>query len=272
MILSELLDRNPLFVPCDEKYLSKVDSLKSKTIIFDLEDSIKDDKKQKALESLLRFLNTYSGNKKIWIRVNNDRMDIEISALKDKNIVGFMLPKTESFEMIDNIVAVSNASKVWALIETPMGIANLLSIASHPLLSAIMFGGEDYSNFFSDDSHDEVIRFAKNMIVLYGRAFNLPVFDTISWNYRDFKLFKEEVLFSKKFGFYGKVAIHPDQVDIIKEVFKEKIEDQIEIIDQFDRSSSGVMIYKGKIYERPHIEKMKIILKSQITKTNDKLR
>jgi len=123
MIISELFDNSPIFVPCDDKYLSKVDSLKSTTIIFDLEDSIKDDKKQNALESLLRFLDTYKGSKKIWVRINNDRMDIEISELKDKNIVGFMLPKTESYEMIDNIVTLSEASKIWVLIETPMGIA-----------------------------------------------------------------------------------------------------------------------------------------------------
>ena len=261
MIISELFDNSPLFVPCDEKYLSKVDPLKSTTIIFDLEDSIKDDKKQNALESLLRFLDTYKGSKKIWVRINNDRMDIEITELKDKNIVGFMIPKTESYEMIDNIVALSEASKVWALIETPMGIANLFSIASHPALSALMFGAEDYSNFFADDSHDAVTEFAKNMIVLYGRAFNLPVFDTISWNYRDLKLFKEEVLSSKRFGFYGKVAIHPDQVDVIEEVFEERIEDQIEIIEKFDQNPSGILIYKGKIYERPHIENMKSIVK-----------
>lgn len=261
MIIFELFDNSPLFVPCDDKYLSKVDSLKSTTIIFDLEDSIKDDKKQNALESLLRFLDTYKGSKKIWVRINNDRMDIEISELKDKNIVGFMLPKTESYEMIDNIVTLSEASKIWVLIETPMGIANLPSIASHPALSAIMFGGEDYANFFSDDSYDAVTQFAKNMIVLYGRAFNLPVFDTISWNYRDLKLFKEEVLSSKRFGFYGKVAIHPDQVDVIEEVFEERIEDQIEIIEKFDQNPSGILIYKGKIYERPHIEKMKSIVK-----------
>lgn len=271
MIISELFDNSPLFVPCDEKYLSKVDSLKSTTIIFDLEDSIKDEKKQEALESLLRFFDIYKGSKKMWVRVNNDRMEMEISELKDKNIVGFMLPKTESYEMIDNIVTLSEASKVWVLIETPMGIANLQSIASHHALSAIMFGGEDYANFFSDDSHDEVIKFAKNMIVLYGRAFDLPVFDTISWNYLDLELFKEEVLCSKKLGFYGKVAIHPDQVDIIEEVFKERIEDQIEIIEKFDQNLSGVLMHKGKIYERPHIEKMKSILKSQITKTNEKL-
>ena len=90
MIISELFDNSPIFVPCDDKYLSKVDSLKSTTIIFDLEDSIKDDKKQNALESLLRFLDTYKGSKKIWVRINNDRMDIEISELKDKNIVGFI--------------------------------------------------------------------------------------------------------------------------------------------------------------------------------------
>lgn len=261
MIISELFDNSPLFVPCDDKYLSRVDSLKSATIIFDLEDSIKDEKKQEALESLLRFFDIYKGSKKMWVRVNNDRIDIEISELKDKNIVGFMLPKTESYEMINNIVTLSEASKVWVLIETPMGIANLPSIASHPALSAIMFGGEDYSNFFSDDSHDEVIRFAKNMIVLYGRAFNLPVFDTISWNYRDLKLFKKEVLSSKKFGFYGKVAIHPAQVDVIEEIFEERIEDRIEIIELFNNSSSGILMHKGRIYERPHIEKMKSIVK-----------
>jgi len=141
------------------------------------------------------------------------------------------------------------------------GIANLPSIASHPALSAIMFGGEDYANFFSDDSHDEVIKFAKNMIVLYGRAFDLPVFDTISWSYSDLKLFKEEVLSSKKLGFYGKVAIHPDQVDVIEEVFEERIEDQIEIIELFNNSFSGILMHKGRIYERPHIEKMKSIVK-----------
>ena len=40
-----------------------------------------------------------------------------------------------------------------------------------------------------------------------------------------------------------------------------RIEDQIEIIEKFDQNPSGILIYKGKIYERPHIENMKSIVK-----------
>ena len=70
---------------------------------------------------------------------------------------------------------------------------------------------------------------------------------------------KDESIKSKRLGFNGKAAIHPTQLDIIRNSFlptKEELQEAKDIIRAFNESSSAVLAFKGRMIDLPIILSM----------------
>ncbi len=178
------LRRSVHFVPADNpKFLTKALTLGADTIVFDLEDSVKD--KHAGREILHRYLESIksssssphnSKNTEVLIRINplsgsDDhsmmwRDDIEVGFMG--GVDGFMIPKVESHEelrLLDELLTKLELErsetgcrgqnnnnglilpKVLLPIatETPMAVLNIASIAKGPRVCAITWGCEDLS-------------------------------------------------------------------------------------------------------------------------------
>ena len=75
---------------------------------------------------------------------------------------------------------------------------------------------------------------------------------------------QEESKRSKAMGFNGKAAIHPSQLEVIKNSFipnEDEIAEAKEIIKAFNDASSAVIAYKGKMIDLPVILSMEKRLK-----------
>ena len=92
-------------------------------------------------------------------------------------------------------------------------------------------------------------------------ANNKQAFDTPSFQIRDEKAFQEDVEESVSLGFHGKLAIHPNQIAFIQKEFgSHDIEYMKKVVKSFEQQGGGVMEYDGKVYENPHINRLKRII------------
>lgn len=245
-----------LFVPAIEKLLNKIETCNADAVIIDLEDSIPVSEKCNALERTRKFLEVYSYNHDIYVRVNRGRFDTEIASLDTFAIKGYMLPKCENTSDIDGVSKLTQKELI-ALIESAAGLVNVSDIAKHKRVTMLAFGAEDYTSECGIKNKDEFLVYPKSKIVLYAKANGKYVIDTMSLNIRDEKNYKILAENTKKFGFDAKLAIHPMQVEIINKVFNDDIAYYEDIVNRYENSGKGVIEIDGTVYEKPHIDAMK---------------
>lgn len=254
--------RSLLFVPAVEKMLNKINTLNADAFIADLEDSIPDENKNSALESLKNFLSI--NEKRIYIRLNRDRLDKELAYLYDSSFEGVMIPKFERPESYEKYIDKIRNRKVIALVESPLGFIHLNEIASCEWVDAIAFGAEDYTSIIGMDNRSEFLIGIKNQIIAYAKAYHKLAYDTPCFILNDDLALEAEIQLSQKLGFDGKLAINPKHIPLIDKTFKLCDIGYIKrIIDEYNSSGEAVVKIDGKVYERMHIAHLKKVLKEQ---------
>lgn len=252
-----------LFVPANEKMLAKIEKVKADAVIIDLEDAVLPEDKDKALWLVDSFLQTYSYHIDIFIRINPLRMKRELEVLNKYKIKGYMLPKTETKDDVENLKRLSQDKQIIALIESPKGIINISEIVGYSGVDMAAFGAEDYTTQCGIKNTDEFLVYPKSKMVAYAKAYNKPVIDTISLNITSEEDFMKSAQNSKDFGFDGKLAIHPMQVDIINQVFADDIKYFKYVVNEYEKQGKGVLNLDGKVFEKPHIDAMRRIIEEK---------
>ena len=239
------------------------------TLIFDLEDAIKQEDKADARERLVRRLK-HTPEAECFIRINDADMGLEdLSALQDCAYSGLLLPKTESTDFAEKVSNVAPGKKIIALVESTGGIINLEKIVSSPLISGIAFGGEDYCRELGVETNDIAMQYPRGRVVLYAKHYHKTCLDTISLEYKKRETFLKQFQNAISMGFDSKLLIHPAQADAVRE-WEEQLMSPAkmrEIIERYENSSTGLININGRWYEKPHIERIKAIL-SQMEKHN----
>lgn len=250
-----------LFVPANSDMLSKIENINADAVIIDLEDSIRGKDKDKALVEAELFLNHYSFDKDIFVRINPDRSEQEINVLNKFCITGYMLPKAENNKDIIEFCKLSSEKKLIALIETLGGVIGIREIAANSCVNMIAFGAEDYTAQTGIRNEDEFLSYVKSKIVLYAKAYGKKVFDTVSINITDKEKYCREAQKSRDYGFDGKLTIHPMQVEVVNNVYKgDDIDYYRYILDEYDKNDRAILKLDGRIYEKPHIERIRKII------------
>ncbi len=255
-----------LFVPAGERFLRGIKKLShADNIIFDLEDSLKAEEKAQGLSLLTSLLkNRPVEGPRLYVRLNRDRMDIELTALKDLSLDGYMIPKFEDAGVLDEYEKLLEGKKIAALVESPSGILAMKDTAGDERISAFALGGEDYCSALGVRTNDDALLPARSMLLLFAKAAKKTAIDTISSQIRDREDFRSQLEKSLDMGFDGKLMIHPLQALTAREMKEEIPAKELEyIIKEFEKSSEGAVMIKGKLYERPHIERLKKILKGE---------
>lgn len=252
--------RSLLFVPAKEKMMSKIVSLSADGYIIDLEDSIEAGQKDVALQCVVNHLAELEPSK-IWVRINADRAEQELTVLKNYPI-GFMLSKVTSANQYQRYEAILSEHSVIALIETPMAIVNIYDIASCSYIDALAFGAEDYTASMNMENVERNLSYARLAILNYARAFNKATFDTPSFKIGDLKAFEQEVQLAASMGFEGKLCINPKHINYINECFGRcDLEYIRSVVARYEADENAVVVIDGVIYEKMHIARYKKILR-----------
>ena len=258
-----MMYRSLLFVPSVTKMLQKIPSFTADSFIVDLEDSISEDNKEEALDSLVSFLSTNHRN--IFVRLDRNHMYEELRALKSLGIEGLMLPKFEDPSDFDDYIPYLECLKIIALIETPLGAVNTDKIAACRWVDALALGAEDYTASIGMKSTPEFLMQVRSRLIMYGRAYDKCIYDTPSFETKDMGKLECEVKLSRDMGFDGKLAINPKQIDPINRLFVSYDYDKLQyLIDEYEKAGKAVVMIDGMPYEKMHIKRFKKIITERI--------
>jgi len=271
--------RSLLFVPADsERKLQKGLASDADALILDLEDSVSLPNKPAArkLASEVLKSKTVDGPKLI-VRVNALSSGLtadDVEAIAPYGPDAIMQPKTEGPSDIRTLVNMLPAPRPIYAIATETAKA-MFSLSGYgevaPPLAGVAWGAEDLSSELGavasrDDRGDLTAPYqlARTLCLLAARAADVEPIDTVFVNFRDTAGLEAECMAAVRDGFTCKMAIHPDQVELINRHFTpsaEMIADAQKVVDAFGKSEDrGVVAIDGTMFDIPHLKRAERLL------------
>lgn len=246
-------------------------------IIFDLEDSVNPDEKDRARLCVMEALkNIDFRNTEVIVRVNSlnnevGRKDIcEIARMRPHAL---MIPKAseDSIKAVDEVLAgiegiermAAGRIKLFPLIETALGVENIYNIIkAASRVTGVLFGAEDFTAEMGVNRTEEgdEIFYARSKVAICCKACNVDAIDTPFVNFKNDEGLIKDTKKAKQIGMTGKAAIHPVQIDKIHKVFaptEEEIRYAKKVLEAraLMKKAGGVLQLDGKMIDAPIIER-----------------
>lgn len=252
------------FIPANRNdFINKAEKLNATKIVFDLEDSIKREEIFLGIKNLEQIVikNNY------WIRIPSPSFT-HLENLISIGFKNFIIPKIRSvndFEMTLKNFIDEDKFKFIILVENPLLLINLLGFVEkfNDKLEGIGLGSHDYASELNMQHDFENLNFARNQILNIAKAYGIKAIDITSMSIDNKKCLEKEFISSVRLGFDGKFFIHPKQLEIFEKTkfFNEnEIEEAIEVLNLVGANSDySAFKYNGKVFERPHIERLRKI-------------
>jgi citrate lyase subunit beta/citryl-CoA lyase len=240
------LHRTYLYVPGSKpEMVEKAFNSKADCVVIDLEDAVHPDKKEEARNFVAQFIAT-SPNKPFLVRINSmssrwGKADLEAISLP--GLQGIRIPKVESVETVLEAAKIldqaASSAQLHLLIESAKGVMQLPALASaHPRVVALSLGEAD---LLSDlrATNEEALTYCRSALIVATRAAGLrhPT-QSVYANTKDLDGLRKSTVHGKATGFFGRSVIHPDQIEIVNEIFtptQEEFEKASEILDRYER-------------------------------------
>lgn len=230
--------------------------------IIDLEDSVGADDKPHARHQIIEY--EHSTPKPYWVRLNNDHdthhhTQADLTMLQAcQHLAGVVVPKVERAADIER-VADRLGVPVVGVIETALGVHQMAHIATAQGLLALGFGVLDLSHglgvavgyraFFDQIRHQMVLHSA-----LCGLA--RPI-ETIFAHIDDTQSLIESARHAYQMGFGGQFAIHPSQIEPIKQSYTPHPTTQAfaqAVLSHYQKTGETVFVVDGHMVDLPVIE------------------
>lgn len=224
MKLTAATARSLLFVPADRlDRLAKAMASGAEMIILDLEDAVPVQSKAPAREAVAQRWRSLAEPERmrIAVRINAAgssffQEDLRLaSTLALEGLGGVMLAKTEAVGQLDRLRYAVGATPILPLVESAVGFAALDTIARAQGVARLVFGHLDFQLDLGmacspEEPELDPVRFA---FAMASRLAGLPgPVDGVTVDIRNAGRLEADVLRSGRFGFSGKLCIHPAQV------------------------------------------------------------
>lgn len=283
--------RSLLFVPGDsERKVDKARASGADGLILDLEDAVAPSRKADARTLVARLLGD-SGNRDwtFWVRVNALDTGLaldDLAAAVAPGLAGIVLPKSDGAAdlvrlgyYLDALEAKAKmpAGTVKVLVvstETPTAMFNLGGYApAHARLAALTWGAEDLGAAIGSSANKEAdgewafpYQVARSMCLFASAAAGVPAVDTLYSDFRDHAGLAASCRRSRRDGFAGRIAIHPEQVETINRCFSasaEEIAHARRVVEAFAAApDAGAVGLDGKMLDIPHLKQARRVLAS----------
>ena len=271
--------RSVLYMPgANVRALEKAKTLPADALILDLEDSVAPDVKEVARERVVEAVKAGGyGDRELIIRINGlgtpwGKEDLKAAAALGPDAI--LVPKVsfadDVYEIGDKLdmLGAPDHTRIWAMMETPMGILNAGAIAAAVTvpagrrLACFVLGTNDLAK----ETRARIVRGRLPMIswlsttVQAARAHQLDVIDGVFNDFDDMEAFREECLQGRDLGMDGKTLIHPTQIAVANEIFAPSVTELAwaeKILAAFalpENAGKGVITIEGRMVERLHAE------------------
>jgi citrate lyase subunit beta/citryl-CoA lyase len=270
--------RSVLYMPgSNARALEKAKTLPVDAVILDLEDSVAPDAKETARDQVVAAVKAGGfGDREVVIRVNGvdtpwhaDDLSAAAHAAPD----AILVPKVASPDTLELIgrrlldMGTDHRTRIWAMIETPLAIFNILSIASEAKdsesrLAVFVMGTNDLAK----ETRARLVPGRAPMLawlsacVAAARHYGVEILDGVYNDIGNAEGFAAECRQGVEFGFDGKTLIHPSQIEPCNAAFSpsaDEVAQARKIIAAFDlpeNRSKGVVSLDGRMVERLHAE------------------
>ncbi|SAL88978.1 HpcH/HpaI aldolase [Caballeronia arvi] len=255
-----------LFVPGDRpERFDKALQSGADAVILDLEDAVSPENKNEARRAIEAWL---TPDRPVLIRVNargTSWFEQDAQLCKLRGVGGIVLPKVESAsDVVELVSRTKSRMPVYALIETAKGMVNAMEVARAPFVRQLMFGTLDFCadlRLASDGS--ELDHFRADLAVTSRVAGIAPPIDGVTPAIEDEDLLRADTLKARRWGFAGKLCIHPRQVPIVNAGFapnQEELAWARRVIEAFKTADGAAVAVDGKMVDRPVIQRAQSIL------------
>ena len=270
--------RSVLYMPgSNARALEKAKTLAADCVIFDLEDSVAPDAKAAARGQVAAAVKAGGyGAREVVIRVNGvdtpwHAEDLAAAARAAPDAI--LVPKVADAEVLEMVgrrlldMGTDHKTRVWAMIETPLAIFNILSIAaeardSESRLAGFVMGTNDLAK----ETRAHLVPGRAPMLswlatcVAAARIHGIDILDGVYNDIGNTQGFVAECQQGVELGFDGKTLIHPNQIEPCNTAFSPSAAEVAwarKMIAEFDKpenKSKGVVSIDGRMVERLHAE------------------
>lgn len=276
--------RSFLFVPGDsERKLTKASSSTADALVLDLEDAVAGDQKAAARGLVADFVKSGKGDdgaSNIYVRMNGiqtEYADLDIEMIGDACPAGVLLPKVRSLhdvQILDqklskledaNGIEANSIRLIVMVSETPLSIFNMGQyVETPPRTTGFAWSGEDLAaslgakdNRDDDGAYTDPYRIARALSLMVAAGAGVQPIDAVYTDFRNLEGLQKEAEEAARDGFAGKLAIHPDQVEIINEAFtpsEADVEHAEAVVAAFEADTAiGVIGLKNKMMDLPNL-------------------
>jgi citrate lyase subunit beta/citryl-CoA lyase len=266
----DLPRRSCLSVPgSSERFLAKGPTIAADMTFLDLEDSVAPLEKEGARAKVVDAIKNLDwGDRTLCVRVNAWDTQwtvydvIEVVGNAGERLDEIMLPKVQSASEVvamDLLLTQVEAKAglpighigIEAQIETARGLINVEEIcAASPRLETIIFGPADFAASMEmpvlsggtaiAEYPGDHFHYVFNKILMGGRANCLQVIDGPFLKVRDQDALREYCMRSRILGYDGKWTLHPDQVEVVNDVFsptQEQFDKAYDILEAYEQAT-----------------------------------
>jgi len=273
--------RSVLYMPgSNARALEKAKTLAADGVILDLEDSVAPDAKEAARKQVADVVKAGGfGRREVFIRVNGvdtpwhaDDLVAAAHAAPD----AILVPKVSSPDTLELIgrrlmdMHANLKTRVWAMIETPLAIFNILSIAaeardSETRLDGFVMGTNDLAK----DTRARIVPGRAPMLpwlttcIAAARIYGIDILDGVYNDIGNADGFAKECAQAVELGFDGKTLIHPNQIEPCNAGFSPSADEvawarkMIAAFELPENRDKGVVSIDGRMVERLHAEMAK---------------
>src|SRR5450631_1424595 len=268
--------RSVLYMPgSNARALEKAKTRPVDGVILDLEDSVAPDAKDAARKQVADAVKAGGfGSREVFIRVN--AIDTpwhaeDFAAAAHAAPDAILVPKITNPEQVEMVgrrlldMHSDHKIRIWAMIETPLAIFNILSIAaeardSEARLSGLVMGTNDLAK----DTRARLMPGRAPMLpwlttcVAAARIYGIDILDGVYNDIGNAEGFVQECAQGVDLGFDGKTLIHPGQIEPCNKAFSPSPEEvawarrMIAAFELPENKSKGVVLLDGRMVERLH--------------------
>ena len=270
--------RSVLYMPgSNVRALEKAKTLPVDGVIVDLEDSVAPEAKETARKQAADAVKAGGfGGREVFIRINGvdspwHADDLSAAARAAPDVI--LVPKVSTPDTLELIgrrlldMSTDRKTRVWAMIETPLAIFNILSIAaeardSETRLSGFVMGTNDLAK----DTRARLVPGRAPMLpwlstcVAAARVHGIDILDGVYNDIGNADGFINECRQGVDLGFDGKTLIHPSQIEPCNTAFSpspaevEWARKMIKAFDLPENKGKGVVSIDGRMVERLHAD------------------
>jgi citrate lyase subunit beta / citryl-CoA lyase len=268
--------RSVLYMPgSNARAIEKARTLPVDAIILDLEDSVAPEAKAAARAQVVEAVAAGGfGAREVFVRVNGidtpwhaDDLAAAAGAAPD----AILMPKISTVDQVERIgqrlldMRADLKTRLWAMIETPTAIFNILLLAakardSETRLDGFVMGTNDLAK----ETRARIVPGRAPMLswlarcLLAAHAHGLDILDGVYNDIGNAEGFARECAEARDMGFDGKTIIHPSQIETANAVFAPSLEEVAQakkILAAFndpENVGKGVIALDGRMVERLH--------------------